>query len=106
MTEIRHVRPPYSGVDDQFLLGGDVLLAPVLEYGARERKLCLPSGLRGRTPGPVSRRLAAAGRSTPAPLGQVPVYLREGGSVPPWGLSSAKERAVEKRDKPLDRKER
>jgi alpha-D-xyloside xylohydrolase len=31
-------------VDDQFLLGDDVLIAPVLEYRAREREVYLPAG--------------------------------------------------------------
>ena len=73
------------GLDDQFLLGDDVLVAPVLEYGAREREVYLPSGVTWQDawtgePHSGGRRLVA-----PAPLQQVPVYLREGGRVVPWG---------------------
>lgn len=32
-------------VGDQFLLGDDLLVAPVLEKGQRERKVYLPSGV-------------------------------------------------------------
>ena len=34
----------YHGIDDEFMLGGDVLVAPVCEKGARERTLILPEG--------------------------------------------------------------
>ena len=33
-----------AAIDDEFLFGPDILVAPVLEYGARKRKVYLPSG--------------------------------------------------------------
>ena len=35
----------YAGVNDQFLLGSDILVAPVLQKGAANRKIALPPGL-------------------------------------------------------------
>ncbi|SDK10526.1 alpha-D-xyloside xylohydrolase [Actinopolyspora mzabensis] len=68
-------------VEDQFLLGPDVLVAPVTEYGARERSVRLPSG--DRWVGAWGGRAFDGGTTitTEAPLETVPVFRREGASV-------------------------
>ena len=33
-----------TAIDDEFLFGPDILVAPILEYGARKRKVYLPAG--------------------------------------------------------------
>jgi alpha-D-xyloside xylohydrolase len=68
-------------VQDQFLLGDDILVAPVVTEGAREREVYLPPGAGWRdawTGAPV-----AGGQwvTAAAPLELIPVYLREGGSL-------------------------
>jgi alpha-D-xyloside xylohydrolase len=78
-------------VEDQFLFGGDVLVAPVYTEGARERRVYLPSGPAG--PGVTTWRDAWSGAehaggqwiTAPAPLELIPVYLRAGGAVEPFG---------------------
>jgi sulfoquinovosidase len=76
---LRHVR-------DQWLLGRDVLVAPVLRPGARERRVALPAGERWQQvrvaedgswrpvgdPVPGGRTITAA-----APFGDIPVFLRD-----------------------------
>jgi hypothetical protein len=64
-------------VEDQFLLGPDLLVAPILARGAVQRGVYLP-------PGPRwidlwSGRRVAGGRWVwaEAPLGRIPVYLRD-----------------------------
>ena len=65
-------------VEDQFLLGPDILVAPVVEHGARAREVYLPAGARWVD--------AWSGEETPggtilhadAPLTRIPVYLRHG----------------------------
>jgi alpha-glucosidase (family GH31 glycosyl hydrolase) len=68
--------------DDEYLLGPDLLVAPVVTPGATERRLYLPRGrwydfwrratiLRG--PGLVT---------VPAPLGRIPLLVRAGARVP------------------------
>ncbi|ASU78339.1 family 31 glucosidase [Actinopolyspora erythraea] len=68
-------------VDDEFLLGPDVLVAPVTEYGARERSVHLPGG--NRWTGAWDGQVFEGGTTTtvPAPLESVPVFLREGATV-------------------------
>jgi alpha-D-xyloside xylohydrolase len=72
-------------IDDQFLLGDDLLVAPVLTEGATERQLYLPDGASWRDawtgePLPGGQRLTA-----PAPLDRIPVYVRAGGALEPFG---------------------
>lgn len=68
-------------VKDQFMLGPDVLVAPVLTLGARERSVYLPRGARwldawtGR-PVPGDGWISA-----PAPIEHIPAFLREGGDL-------------------------
>ena len=45
--------PPAWAVDDAYMFGPDLLVAPVADYGARERHVYLPAGASGRTRGPV-----------------------------------------------------
>lgn len=62
--------------EDQFLFGPDLLIAPILEYKARERDVYLPAGTiwtdawsGQRIPGGTSFRAHA-------PLNHIPVYIR------------------------------
>ncbi|RIK96943.1 MAG: alpha-glucosidase [Proteobacteria bacterium] len=70
-----------AAIDDQFLVGRDLLVAPVLERGASVRDVYLPSGIwtalddDARYVGPRTVRVAA-------PLERIPVFVR-GGSVLP-----------------------
>ncbi len=69
-------------IDDQFLLGPDLLVAPVLEEGARSRKVYLPLG--------TSWTDAWSGQSyeggryivADAPLERIPLYLRGSAQLP------------------------
>lgn len=80
--------PAARSVDDQWLLGRDVLVAPVLRRGARTRRVHLPAGERWRRV-----RVGRAGELVPeggwldggrtveaaAPLADIPLFLREVG---------------------------
>jgi alpha-D-xyloside xylohydrolase len=68
-------------VDDQFLLGPDVLVAPVTESGARSRTVYLPAGTRWTD---TAMGEVHEGGTTPdvaAPLERIPVFVREGAAV-------------------------
>jgi alpha-D-xyloside xylohydrolase len=74
---------PELGVhpDDTYLFGDDLLVAPVVERGARERDVVFPPGVwidwwdGARYEGNQTAVVDA-------PLGKLPLYLREGGIIP------------------------
>ena len=73
--------PVCAAVEDQFLLGPDILVAPVLLEGARERKVYLPAGTewtdaKKGTPLPGGQWL-----TVDAPLDSVPVFLKKGSGL-------------------------
>ncbi len=73
--------PACDEVDDQVMLGPDLLLAPVVERGARERAVQLPPGVwyalddDARYVGPRRVRVAA-------PLERLPAFARGGSVIP------------------------
>jgi alpha-D-xyloside xylohydrolase len=68
-------------IDDQFLLGPDVLVAPVTEAGARSRTVYLPAGARWTDTATGAIHEGGATRDVPAPLERIPVFVREGAAV-------------------------
>jgi alpha-D-xyloside xylohydrolase len=75
-------------VDDQFMFGPDLLVAPVLEQGGRERSVYLPAGARWTNawtnePAPSGTTIIVA-----APLEQIPLFLRDGARLPIAALTS------------------
>ena len=72
-------------VEDQFLLGGDVLVAPVTTEGARERAVYLPDGTAWLDAWTGAEVGGGRWITAPAPLEIIPVFLRKGGRVGPFG---------------------
>ncbi len=74
---------PELGVhpSDTYLLGDALLVAPVLERGVKERNVLLPPG---RWIDWWTGQIHEGGKmiTTPAPLGTLPLFLREGEIVP------------------------
>ncbi len=72
-----------AAVDDQFMFGDALLVAPVLEPGARQRDVYLPSGAWYDW---WSGRRLAGGRTVgvDAPLDRLPIFARAGAIVPAW----------------------
>jgi alpha-glucosidase len=70
-----------AAIEDQLLVGRDLLVAPVLERGASEREVYLPAGVwtalddDARYVGPRSVRVAA-------PLERMPIFVRGGAVLP------------------------
>ena len=77
--------PVAFGLDDQFMLGGDIMAAPVLLPGKRKRLVYLPEGLWCRWmteeeeefEGPTTFWAAA-------PLDELPLFVRAGALIPLW----------------------
>jgi alpha-D-xyloside xylohydrolase len=69
-------------IEDQYLFGPSVLVAPVTELGARSRRVYLPGGATW-TEAFTNERLEGGNWSTAAaPIERIPIYLRDGASVP------------------------
>ncbi|WP_105968128.1 glycoside hydrolase family 31 protein [Streptomyces geranii] len=68
-------------VDDQFLLGPDILVAPVYEAGARTRTVHLPAGTRWLDPATGTVHEGGQRIEAAAPLDRIPVLVREGAAV-------------------------
>ena len=69
-------------ITDQFMLGPDVLVAPVITKGAAARDLYLP---RGRWVEHGTKKVLEGGRwlkDHPAPLDTLPLFVREGARLP------------------------
>jgi alpha-D-xyloside xylohydrolase len=72
-------------VEDQYLFGPDVLVAPVYTEGARERRVWLPPGATWVNAWSRTEHEGGQWVDAPAPLDTIPVYLRQGGAVAPFG---------------------
>lgn len=68
--------------DDQFMFGPDILVAPVTEYGARQRDVYLPAGA-DWTDAANGRTVAGGQRiRADAPLDAMPLFVRAGAPDP------------------------
>jgi alpha-glucosidase len=70
-----------TGVDDQFLLGSSLLVAPVMEAGATVREVVLPPG---KWFDFWSDEILEGGRTISAEvtLERIPIYVRDGSAIP------------------------
>ena len=74
--------PQAWAVEDQFLFGPDVLVAPVLFPGATEREVYLPAGAEWTDA--WTGALVKGGKrvAAEAPLERIPIYVRNGRALP------------------------
>jgi alpha-D-xyloside xylohydrolase len=68
-------------VDDQFLFGPDLLVAPVLEQRASERSVYLPAGTDWTDVWTQARQPGGAVVTAAAPLERIPLFLRDGAQL-------------------------
>jgi alpha-D-xyloside xylohydrolase len=76
-----HTDPHAWGVEDQFLLGPDLLVAPVGVASARERDVYLPAGADWIDTATGDRHVGGVTVRTAAPLESIPVFSRAGTDV-------------------------
>ncbi|MFH1421822.1 MAG: glycoside hydrolase family 31 protein [Planctomycetota bacterium] len=75
-------------IDDQFLLGPDILVAPVLHQGERKRYVYLPAGTNWIDAWTNKKHKGGQHITADAPIDIIPVYLREGKNIPIKNLRS------------------
>ena len=68
-------------VDDQFMFGPDLLVAPVLEQHANDRSVYLPAGTDWTDVWTGARESGDAMVSANAPLDRIPLFLRDGAQL-------------------------
>jgi alpha-D-xyloside xylohydrolase len=69
-------------VDDAYMFGPDLLVAPVASYGCRKRLVYLPLGSRWTSAWSGETLPGGSEADTDAPLGQIPLFLRDGATLP------------------------
>lgn len=76
----------YSRLTDEYLWGNDVLVAPVMQQGAREREILFPAGTWISWYDPTKRYQGGSRDTVAAPLDQLPLFVREGAFIPQYDL--------------------
>ncbi|MDX8142458.1 glycoside hydrolase family 31 protein [Lentzea sp. BCCO 10_0061] len=69
-------------VEDAFLLGPDLLVAPITEAGDRERDVHLPAGARWTDAWTGEEHEGGRTVTVAAPLDRIPLFLRDGARLP------------------------
>lgn len=69
-------------VEDEFLFGPDILVAPVAEYRRRSRSVYLPAGAAWVDAWTGSPAEGGSRIEAEAPLERIPVYLKDGAAIP------------------------
>ncbi len=76
-------------IEDQYLFGPSVIVAPVTELGARSRRVYLPQGVSWTDAFTGERFEGGEWTAANAPLERIPIYVRNGDSVPLRGANRA-----------------
>ena len=71
-----------ADIEDQFLFGPDLLVCPVLEKGARQREVYLPSGANWTHAWTGEPLEGGQWITADAPLERIPVYLKNDADIP------------------------
>lgn len=71
-------------IEDQFLVGAHLLVAPVLQPGCLERSVYLPRGVWYSWPGNQGHHSKGEMIQAPAPRERIPVWVKGGAILPCW----------------------
>jgi alpha-D-xyloside xylohydrolase len=68
--------PKAAEVEDQFLFGADLLVAPITRYEVRSREVYLPAGIEWIDAWTAKRLQGGQAVKADAPIEHIPVYVR------------------------------
>ncbi|MEH6437142.1 glycoside hydrolase family 31 protein [Massilia sp. DD77] len=88
-----------SLVDDQYLVGGDLLVAPVVHEGRTSREVYFPKGSAWIDWWTGARHEGGRSAKIAAPLARLPLFIRAGASVPT--VAAPVQHSGEMKDQPL-----
>ncbi|MDE6339267.1 MAG: DUF5110 domain-containing protein [Muribaculaceae bacterium] len=74
----------YDDVQDEYLWGAEVLVAPVMKAGARSRKVLFPEGEWIDWNKPSLKYKGGATATVQAPLGTMPLFVKAGSFIPQY----------------------
>ena len=74
----------YAGIDDEYLWGDEVLVAPVMEPNARTRKVLFPAGEWISWWDSSKRYSGGKTHTVPAPLDRMPLFVKAGSFIPQY----------------------
>ncbi len=70
------------GIEDEYMFGPQLLVAPVVEEGARQRKVYLPKGAQWSDAYNGTTYQGGQWIEVEAPLSRIPLFLRDGAELP------------------------
>lgn len=74
----------YASVHDEYLWGDNVLVAPVTDPGVKRRSVLFPKGEWISWYNPAMKYAGGKRAVVPAPLGQVPLFVKAGSFIPQY----------------------
>lgn len=74
----------FAEIDDEYLWGDEVLVAPVITKGARSRKVTFPAGEWISWQNPSLRYKGGTTAIVKAPLGHLPLFVKAGSFIPQY----------------------
>lgn len=76
----------YASVDDEYMWGDNLLIAPVMQQGARTRKVLFPAGEWINYNNTALSYKGGSTATVKAPLDQLPMFVRRGAFIPLYTL--------------------
>ncbi len=80
----KHPEEKYANVQDEYMWGPEVLVAPVMEKGARSRKVLFPKGEWISWWNPSKTYQGGKSYTVSAPLEEIPLFVKAGSFIPQY----------------------
>jgi alpha-glucosidase (family GH31 glycosyl hydrolase) len=74
----------YSNINDEYMWGDEVLIAPVMNPGVKSRKVTFPSGKWISWNNPALSYTGGTTQSVKTPINELPIFVKEGSFIPQY----------------------